>query len=61
MGIVPRKIKENSDLRLNARMRCRADSILKRDRQRQVALMAHIAVEISCDKEDTHNLLNDLG
>ena len=21
----------------------------------------HIAVEISCDKEDTHNLLNDLG
>lgn len=22
---------------------------------------AHIAVEISCDKEDTHNMLNDLG
>jgi len=25
------------------------------------SMTAHIAVEISCDKEDTHNLLNDLG
>jgi cyanophycin synthetase len=25
------------------------------------SMTTHIAVEISCDKEDTHNLLNDLG